>query len=222
MSSRSLRATEIPTAVAARHNASARPVSTIVFVVLAAIVCATAGCDSNSGRAPENANEVALENSNVPRSENASPPSAARGVSLRSADAAALDETIAKYRGKVVLVDYWATWCGPCIEQFPHTVELARTHADRGLVVISVSMDNPNAEAQVRAFLEKQDARFDNLLSSYSSPVTATKGFGLPGPVPCYRIYDREGKLQREFSVDPRAAKQFTAADVDAAVDAAL
>jgi hypothetical protein len=74
----------------------------------------------------------------------------------------------------------------------------------------------------VRAFLEKQGARFDNLLSSYSSPVTATKAFGLPGPVPCYRVYDREGRLHREFAIDPRAANQFTAAEVDAALEGLL
>ena len=108
------------------------------------------------------------------------------------------------------------------MEQFPHTVELADKLRERGLAVVSVSMDNPSAEPHVRAFLEKQGARFDNLLSSYSSPVTATKEFGLPGPVPCYRVYDREGRLHREFAVDPRAAKQFTTADIDAAVEELL
>jgi thiol-disulfide isomerase/thioredoxin len=133
-------------------------------------------------------------------------------------DAAGLQEVLDKHRGKVVLVDFWATWCGPCMEQFPHTVELAEKLRERGLSVVSVSMNSPSAEPQVREFLEKQGAGFDNLLSSYGSPVTATQEFGLPGPVPCYRVYDREGKLHREFAIDPRAARQFTTADVDAAV----
>jgi thiol-disulfide isomerase/thioredoxin len=142
----------------------------------------------------------------------------AQTVSLRVTDAAGLREVLAKHRGKVVLVDYWATWCGPCVEQFPHTVELAGKFGERGLAVVSVSIDNPSAEPQVRAFLEQQEARFDNLLSSYGSPVGATKAFDLPGPVPCYRVYDRAGKLHREFAVDPRAERQFTTADIDAAI----
>jgi thiol-disulfide isomerase/thioredoxin len=143
-------------------------------------------------------------------------------VSLRQTDAIGLEKTLANHRGKVVLVDFWATWCGPCVEQFPHTVALARKYRDGGLAVISLSMDNPSAAPQVLAFLERQAADFDNLLSNYSSPVEATKAFGLPGPVPCYRVYDREGKLHREFAVDPRATQQFTTADVEAAIQKIL
>jgi hypothetical protein len=70
----------------------------------------------------------------------------------------------------------------------------------------------------VREFLQKQDARFENFLGNYETALAATKAFDLPGPVPCYRVYDREGKLHREFGVDPSAAMQFTGADVEAAV----
>jgi thiol-disulfide isomerase/thioredoxin len=149
--------------------------------------------------------------------ESAAPQAKAIGL-LQVGDSAALEKILAAHRGNVVLVDFWATWCGPCVEEFPHTVDLWRKYSQRGLAVVSVSMDSPKSEPQVRAFLEKQEARFDNLLSSYDSPLEATKAFGLPGPVPCYRVYGRDGELKREFSVDPKAARQFTAADIEAAV----
>jgi thiol-disulfide isomerase/thioredoxin len=145
-----------------------------------------------------------------------------RSISLALADAAACDETIEKSRGNVVLVDFWATWCAPCVEQFPHTVKLHRKYRDRGLTVISLSMNAPGEERQVRDFLERHDADFENLLSSYDSPVAATKEFRLPGPVPCYRVYDRAGELRHEFSLDPRAERQFTLADIEAAVEELL
>lgn len=192
-----------------------------LLLVLGGVLVALAGCS----RSPSNDVAVSSANESKPAASNAAtettePPPA--GVSLRPADAAALQEVLESHHGKVVLVDFWATWCGPCIEQFPHTVELADKLRDRGLAVVSVSMDNPSAEPQVRAFLQKQNARFENLLSNYSSPVTATKEFGLPGPVPCYRVYDRQGQLHREFAVNPQAQKQFTTADIDAAVEEAL
>jgi thiol-disulfide isomerase/thioredoxin len=148
----------------------------------------------------------------------AKPQPSSNAVSLVVTDVEGLRAAIARHRGDVVLVDFWATWCMPCVEQFPHTVEMARNHRERGLAVIGVSMDSPKADAQVRAFLEKQEARFENFITGYASAVEATKALELPGPVPCYRVYDRAGDLRREFGVDPRAEKQFTTADVEAAV----
>jgi thiol-disulfide isomerase/thioredoxin len=138
-------------------------------------------------------------------------------ISLRVADADEYQQTLAKLRGKVVLVDFWATWCAPCVKQFPHTVSLERKYKDRGLAAISVSLDDPSEEPQVRDFLQKQDARFDNLLSKYGASTESIDAFGLPGPVPCYRVYDRAGELRHEFSVDPSAERQFTPGDIEAA-----
>ena len=49
---------------------------------------------------------------------------------------AALD----KHKGKVILVDFWATWCKPCVKGLPHTTELAHKNAERGLVVLTMCM----------------------------------------------------------------------------------
>ncbi|MEX2306916.1 MAG: TlpA disulfide reductase family protein [Pirellulales bacterium] len=146
------------------------------------------------------------------------PQSAPRSISLRVAGVEGYDETLARLRGKVVLVDFWATWCAPCIEQFPHTVALEGKYHDRGLAVVGVSLNEPDEEPQVREFLARHEADFENLLSEYGSGVAAIKAFGLPGPIPCYRLYDRSGELHREFAVDPRAKRQFTPEDIDAAI----
>jgi hypothetical protein len=95
---------------------------------------------------------------------------------------------------------------------------LHRKYAERGLAVVSVSLDEPDAEPQVREFLRRNGATFDNLLSEYGGGVKAIEAFGLSGAVPCYRVYDRSGELRHEFVVDPRAPRQFGPADIEAAV----
>jgi len=49
---------------------------------------------------------------------------------------------LASYRGKVVLLDFWATWCVPCRAEIPHFIELQQKYGDRGLQIIGVSMDD--------------------------------------------------------------------------------
>jgi thiol-disulfide isomerase/thioredoxin len=148
----------------------------------------------------------------------AAPQSTPQSVRLRVTGAEGYEETIAGLRGKVVLVDFWATWCAPCVEQFPHTVALYREYEKRGLAVVGVSLNDPAEAPQVREFLTRHDARFENLISEYESGVKAVAAFGLPGPIPCYRVYDRSGALTREFTVDPRAERQFTHQDIETAI----
>src|SRR5262245_11063367 len=58
-------------------------------------------------------------------------------VNVIIGDEKKLAEMIAAHKGHVVYVDFWATWCGPCVEGFPHSVELAHKHKEKGLATIA-------------------------------------------------------------------------------------
>src|SRR5262249_23927970 len=54
---------------------------------------------------------------------------------------------LSDYRGKVVLLDFWATWCGPCKSEIPWFMDMQRTHKDKGFEVLGVAMDDEGWEA---------------------------------------------------------------------------
>src|SRR5262245_12664930 len=117
-------------------------------------------------------------------------------IALIKADAKTLAAKIAEHQGQVVFVDFWATWCLPCVEGFPHTVELSKKYKDQGLATIAVSFDNLESKDEVRSFLIKRGANFDNLLSKYDGvSQEAAKDFDVEA-LPQYRLYDRQGKLR--------------------------
>ena len=153
-------------------------------IVLGALVCA--GCQA-SASLPGNSPQVT--------------PAAAEGatalkpadIKLVTGDAKALAAMIAEYKGNVVFVDFWATWCGPCVASFPHTVEISKKFKDQVVATIAVSFDNLDSEPAVREFLAKQGADFENLLSKYDGVnQEAAVDFDVEA-IPQYRLYDRQG-----------------------------
>ena len=141
-------------------------------------------------------------------------------VTVRVVDETEFAQAVRQYRGKVVLVDYWATWCLSCLELFPHTVDLSKRLADRGLVVISLSMDDPDDAPSVLDRLRSSGATFDNFISRYGGSDKSAEAFGLEDLVlPKYRLYDRTGALHRtlESSTGPIRAE-----DVDRVVEELL
>jgi thiol-disulfide isomerase/thioredoxin len=141
-------------------------------------------------------------------------------VEIRLVDREEFDAVLARLTGRVVLVDCWATWCGPCVEQLPHAVELPGQHPNTDLAVVTLNFDDPDAAGQVRSALERVGASgLTNLQSRFGGSSQSMEVFEIAsGTLPHYKLFDRQGKLHRMFELDPSAKTQFTPADVDAAV----
>jgi len=150
----------------------------------------------------------------------ATPAEAGSAIELKPVDRAAYDSLLGDLAGKVVLVDFWATWCAPCLEQLPHAAELASRRAPHGLAVVTLCMDEPKDAARASKLLRaKAGADVRRLISAQGGGPDAMEAFEISGgSVPHYKLYDRNGKLRRTFGVDPAAERQFTAEDIDAAV----
>jgi len=141
------------------------------------------------------------------------------GVTVRVIDEDEFGQVLKGHQGKVVLVDFWALWCGPCVKLFPHTVELHQKYPDQELAVISVSFDNPQERQRVLEFLAARGATFDNFISKYGIGSKSFEAFEIGGNVPYFKLYDRSGKLQKTFG---DAQQSIEPTDIDRAVEELL
>jgi thiol-disulfide isomerase/thioredoxin len=121
-------------------------------------------------------------------------------ITLAEIDATGLAAAIGRHRGKVVLVDFWATWCDPCVTLFPHTVALRNRYSRGDLAVVTVSMNKREAHESVLEFLRRQRANTENYLNSIESDAEAFDAFNIGDGIPQIRIYDRSGKMLRTIS----------------------
>lgn len=126
---------------------------------------------------------------------------AGKQIELHPVDIEGYRQVLSEHRGDVIVVDFWATWCPPCVESFPKFVELHSRYADEGVVVIGVSVDFPGTEEDVLNFLEEHEARFKNLIvdaDDIDAFISSVSG-GWAGDIPAVFVYDRSGELAGEF-----------------------
>lgn len=101
-----------------------------------------------------------------------------------------LDGKIPDLKGKIVIVDFWASWCGPCKESFPTMNELQAKYADKGVVVIAVNVDENKSDME--AFLKEHNATFTVLRDARQKLVERTEIATMPSSF----ILDTEGKVR--------------------------
>jgi peroxiredoxin len=103
--------------------------------------------------------------------------------------------------GKTLLVNFWATWCGPCKDEFPDLQKTWRMYRNRPFQLVTVSINYPDEEKGVRRFLESQHASSRNMLSDTMDPYELMRAFDPEwnGSVPYSMIIGPDGKvLHRE------------------------
>ena len=101
--------------------------------------------------------------------------------------------SLSKYNGKTLLIDFWATWCGPCRESIPHLVHLHKTYRGQGLEVVGLSMDKGDPKT-VDHFVKSLDIPYAIAIA----PEEIARAYGVNG-VPTIVLIDKEGKIREKI-----------------------
>jgi thiol-disulfide isomerase/thioredoxin len=130
----------------------------------------------------------------------------------------AFRQMVAANRGKVLLVDFWATWCAPCREEMPKLLSLRVTHAKQNFSLVTISCDEPEQERGAEAFLEKQSAPFPRYIKRAKDDDAFINSIDpkWSGALPALFLFDRSGQLAAKF------IGESTTESIDAAIKKAI
>ena len=125
------------------------------------------------------------------------PPEPAAPAGVVNINEEAWREVKARHHDRVLLVNFWATWCEPCREEFPALVRLHSTYRGKGLSLVAISMDEPESVKEIEQFLKSEGAQFGSYrhnfqdFGAFIDTVNPKWGGGIPASF----LYDRNGKL---------------------------
>ena len=118
--------------------------------------------------------------------------------------------TLADYRGKIMVLNFWATWCLPCREETPMLSKLATNYADKDVAFLAVSLDDAQSQPKIPRFLEKKKIALP--VFTGATPI-ALHDFQLGEILPATIIFDRDGSPI--FRIMGQASKKDVASRLD-------
>ena len=108
---------------------------------------------------------------------------------------------LSDYRGKVVILDFWATWCRPCVMEIPHYKELYEAYKDSGLAIIGIALDKPQ---KVVSFVDRFEVNYPIAVGDRS----LAREYGGIRAIPTTFVLDQDGRIYRKY-VGYRAKEVF-------------
>lgn len=196
-----------------------RPARTALWLALLFLVPLAASCSLDGASKKERrASKATPKGERAPRTSLPMPPAeTARRTGERAAAGAGgwtlLDgrrASLADYRGEVVVLDFYATYCPPCRDEIPHLVKLQRRYGPQGFKVIGLNVGGAEDQAKVPAYVSELDIQYQ-----LANPDSDTVDLFLAGnsAIPQTFVFDRQGRVVEHFvGYDEEVAQQLEAA----------
>ena len=105
-------------------------------------------------------------------------------------------QTLAQYRGKVLVVNFWATWCPPCREEIPYFIATQRELAAKGVQFVGIALDDP---LQVAPYVLEMNMNYPVLIGGVNESEALRKLGNPSGGLPFTLIYDQSGQLREQI-----------------------
>jgi thiol-disulfide isomerase/thioredoxin len=174
------------------------PITRIVLII--ALICGLAGCNSNDP---------------PPKVVVPGPPLSGSLNTLGWTDDSGNRSVFSEFRGKVLVLDFYATWCVPCRDSIPHLVGLQKKHEAQGLQVIGLNVGGPDDPAEVPAFAKEFGIQYPLAIPDDDLVMFL---MGDNNGIPQTFVFDRQGQLvERLTGFGPGSGEV-----IDRAVEAAL
>ena len=117
---------------------------------------------------------------------------AAALLALKLKDLDGTEQALAQWRGKVLVVNFWATWCAPCREEIPAFVRLQSKYRDHGLQFVGIAIDEPKP---VRAFVGEFGVNYPVLVGNFQTVEVSRQAGNRAGGLPFTLVLNREGAI---------------------------
>lgn len=102
--------------------------------------------------------------------------------------------SLSELEGKVVILDFWATWCPPCVMEIPHFIDLYKEYKGQGLEVVGVSLDRGGVKV-VKSFVEKNEMTYPVVIGNQK----VAEDYGGIRGIPTTFVIDRQGYIVKKF-----------------------